>query len=195
MRPTNHRDRAILWSRDRLKKPFVTLDTETTGLDHRAEVCQVGIVNCRGKVLLDCLVRPTRPIPPEATRIHGIADADLDGAFTFLDIEPLIMQICTGYQVLIYNADYDARILNQSIMAYGQQPIKLDTYCVMEAYSEFIGDWSGYHGNYRWHKLTDAARHFNIDTTGAHGAVTDALMTLGVLRGMDNKKLSSEATQ
>ncbi len=42
------------------------LDTETTGL-YDAEIVELSIIDTAGNVLLDTLVRPTRPIPAEAT--------------------------------------------------------------------------------------------------------------------------------
>src|SRR5205814_1881064 len=58
----------------------VFLDSETTGLDHQAEIIEIAIVDARGAVLLDTFVRPDSRIPPEVTRIHGIVDAMVAGA-------------------------------------------------------------------------------------------------------------------
>ena len=66
--------------------PVVALDLETTGLDVRRDrVVQVGAIAMLGpKILdrprLDCLIDPGVPIPETATRIHGLGDADVDGA-------------------------------------------------------------------------------------------------------------------
>lgn len=59
------------------------LDTETTGLDVRQDrIVQVGAVRMRGAELLpdppfDRIVNPGRPIPPVASRVHGLTDADV----------------------------------------------------------------------------------------------------------------------
>ena len=50
----------------------VFLDTETTGLNDLAEIVEISILDDDGLVLLDTLVRPRRPIPADAIRIHGI---------------------------------------------------------------------------------------------------------------------------
>ena len=61
---------------------LVVLDTETTGLDGHAEVIQIAVVDRSGAVLLDSLVKPTCPVPAEATAVHGISDSDLVNAPT-----------------------------------------------------------------------------------------------------------------
>ena len=37
-----------------------------------------------GNALIDTLIAPSAPIPPETTRVHGIVDADVIGAEHFL---------------------------------------------------------------------------------------------------------------
>ena len=46
-----------------------------------------------------------------------------------------------------------------------------------------------YFGTYKWQKLTTAAEHYGIDTTGAHDALDDCIMTMKVLRCMTNPKI------
>ncbi|HEX2017412.1 MAG TPA: DUF294 nucleotidyltransferase-like domain-containing protein [Aurantimonas sp.] len=65
------------------------VDTETTGPDAgKARIVQIGAVGLeRGVVVpadrLDLLVDSGEPIPPASTRIHGITDADVQGAAAF----------------------------------------------------------------------------------------------------------------
>jgi len=187
-------DNAILWARKQLNGNFVVLDTETTGLDNRAEVVQLGVVSKTGKVLLDCLLKPLQPIPPGATAVHGIIDDDVKDAVDIRDILPALTSLLFGRVILIYNADYDTRLLNQScrLRGLGTPILSSQLDCVMLAYGKFFGEWDDYHGNYRWQKLTQAARHFGIKTDGAHGAVQDALMTLRVVEAMAKSRLSYE---
>src|SRR5262245_12260367 len=62
------------------------LDTETTGLEAHDEVIQLTIVDMQGTIVLDTLVRPTRPIAPEARAMHGITDQTLAEAPPFSDL-------------------------------------------------------------------------------------------------------------
>lgn len=53
---------------------YIILDTETTGLDNTAEIVEISVINDQGEVLLDTLIKPTKPIPGDATAIHGITN-------------------------------------------------------------------------------------------------------------------------
>lgn len=64
MRPREPRDEVIDWAQAVISNPSVVfLDTETTGLDGNAEIIDIALVDRDGAVLLDTLIRPTRPIP------------------------------------------------------------------------------------------------------------------------------------
>ena len=64
----------------------VAVDTETTGPDAtKARVVQIGAIGiAHGKVVrqsqLDLLIDPGEAIPSAASLVHGITDADVDGA-------------------------------------------------------------------------------------------------------------------
>lgn len=201
------RDRAILWAREILTHDPVFLDTETTGLDYDDVAVQIGIVDHTGAILLDTYVRAWKPIPARATQLHGITDEMVKGAPTILELEMEIFAALQGRAVVIYNAEYDARILRMSFLSDGARkygaPYKLPeghfahigTFkpeCAMEAFAAFYGDFNARYGSYRWQKLTTAAAHFGLSVVGAHGAVADALLTLAIVRKMAETKLSTE---
>src|ERR1700694_949644 len=99
---------------------WVVLDTETTGLNRPAEVCQIGIVDGpTGKTLLDSYVKPSRPIPPAATAIHGITDDMVAGAPDWKTLVPAIQDMIRGKDVVVYNAVYDRKLMHWSDEAAG----------------------------------------------------------------------------
>ncbi len=98
---------------------FVILDTETTGLNWQAQVCQVAVIDGEGKTLVDLLVKPTCRIPPDATRIHGITNAQVADAPGFVLVAPQIVSAITGRDVIIYNSAFDLSMLRQSADAAG----------------------------------------------------------------------------
>lgn len=161
------------------------LDTETTGLHDTAEIVDIALIDCSGAMLLDTLVKPTRPIPLEAQHIHGITNAMVSGAPTWADIHDRFCQILDGRPVVVYNREYDHRLLRQTMILHRLHVADLSRMeCAMLAYAEHRGDWNNYHGNYRWHTLINAAKHSGVRVEGAHRAKADCLMTLGVIRAM-----------
>jgi DNA polymerase-3 subunit epsilon len=169
----------------------VYLDTETTGLGTDAEVVEVAVVDQAGEVVFESLVRPTRPIPAEATAVHGIGDADVAGAPTFAEIAPALARAILGRVLVIYNRDYDVRLLKQTARAWGVQfePLALasESWCAMEAYAVFHGQYNDWHSSYTWQKLGNAVAQMKVmvpEGLKLHGARADALCTRLVVRAM-----------
>ncbi|WP_129677706.1 3'-5' exonuclease [Candidatus Chloroploca sp. Khr17] len=178
--PDRDRAKASAWARETLARTnVVILDTETTGLDDEAEIVQLAMIDLHnadamsGGVFLDTLIRPSRPIPPAATAIHGITDAMVSNAPTMAEILPLFISLIKHRTVLIYNAEYDLRLLQQSgvpnLAGYAATFV-----CVMQWYSLYVGDFSEYYGSYRWQRLPG----------GDHTALGDCRATLAVLKRM-----------
>lgn len=183
---------AIKEARELLESDFVVMDTETTGLGPDAEIVEISIIDADGTDLFTSLVRPSMPILPELTAIHGIDNAMVRNAPTWKDIHDCVMHLFFGRKIAIYNAPYDLRMLRQcSDFAGCRVPDHLErqSKCVMQIYSKFRGEWSDHHGNWKWHKLSQAARDCGVDATGAHRAAADCKMTLGVLKHVASQEI------
>jgi DNA polymerase III epsilon subunit-like protein len=166
-----------------LTQPFVVLDTETTGLDEAAQIVSIAIIDHTGAVLLNTLVRPTISIPAEAISIHGITDEMVANEPTMADLYDKLRILLNNRIVVMYNADFDTRMLDQSVRFSHKRPVTppdewgMDTYCAMESCKAYLG-------RDHWLSLTSAAEYFGLDTAGAHGALADCRMTLDVVKGM-----------
>lgn len=163
------------------------LDTETTGLDHMSEIVEIGIVDANGMIVFEFLVRPKKEIPAEATRIHGITNADVLNAPDWSMIHNHVSSIIEGRHLVIYNADHDVRLLIQTARQYKLDVPRFQAWCAMKAYAKYFGEWDGDNGNWRWQKLTAAARQMQIPlpaTGNAHRAVYDCLLCLGVVQAI-----------
>lgn len=169
---------------------YFVLDSETTGLGTDAEICQIAIIDSSGKVLLDTLVKPVRPIPPDATRIHGITNEMVKDAKPF--DHHIVWDLLVHHNVIIYNANYDTDLLYQSENALKQENFQwmrgINFYCAMEAFAEIYGDWNDYRQSYRWQKLETACRYYKVKATDAHSALGDCLATLEVCKAMAAKQ-------
>lgn len=166
---------------------YLVLDTKTTGL-RRGEVCQIAIIRANGDVAVQQLVKTVKPIPEDASRIHGITDDMVSDAPTWEQIAPLIEKTIQGHDLIVYNAVYDRKMMHQSAEAAGMDKIEWKEiarwHCAMEMFAEYYGDWNSYHNSYRWQRLQDAAHFLNTPKTKAHDALSDCLMTLYVVNAM-----------
>ena len=80
---TKDRQTSTAWAKALLANPdLVLLDFETTDL-YDADIVQIGVLSARGEMLLETLVKPTKPISPGATAVHGITAEDVKNAPTF----------------------------------------------------------------------------------------------------------------
>jgi len=134
------------------------LDTETTGLDDRAEIVEICIIDFNAQVLLDTLVKPSRKIPLDARFVHGINDEMVNQAPTWLQIWPQVDAILKNRTVGIYNAEFDLRMMKQSHSMIGM-PWRIPNshfFCIMKLYSDYIG-------TSRWKKLEDAGRRCRLE--------------------------------
>jgi len=174
------RQAAINWAQDLVKRDpttWVILDTETTGLGEHDEIVQVGMINGAGIVLIDnLLIKPTVPIGEGARQVHGISDKMVLDAPRFSVVWPLINSAMIGKHLVIYNADYDLRMLKQSAKALN---FPIGYYgdgwsCAMNRYAEFVGEWNSYHGSFRWQRLP----------SGDHSALGDCRSVLKLIKVM-----------
>jgi len=160
------------------------LDTETTGLEAHDEVIQLAIVDMQGTVLLDTLVRPTRPIAPEARAIHGITDQAFAEAPPFSDLYNALAHLLGHRLVLAYNAAFDRRLLAQTCTTYGLPPLEIAAWdCVMERYAGFWGARAK-GGAYHVQSLSTACTQQGIGVHEHHQAVHDCLLTLALIKAM-----------
>ncbi|RMG82849.1 MAG: 3'-5' exonuclease [Chloroflexi bacterium] len=180
------RRQAIQWAQSLLFEdpPAVVVDFETTGVDEQAEIVQAAVINAKGAVVLNTLVKPSQPIPPEAARVHGISDDAVANAPTFVQAYVQLSQALAGTVAVAYNADFDRRILQQTCARYGLPLIKPRRWeCAMLNYAAYHGELS-HRGGFRWHKLTEAAFQQGIPIENAHDALGDIRMTLALIQKM-----------
>jgi DNA polymerase III epsilon subunit-like protein len=165
------------------------LDTETTGLTSVSEIVSIAVIAADGRPLLNTLVHPTRAIPPEATRIHGITNEMVRSALPF-PVE-LLKELLTDRDVIVYNAGYDVTMLYRSTEWAGYPIVQWSKiarwYCAMETFSEIYGEWNEYRQNYKWQKLATACSYYKVDVVDAHTALSDCQMTLQVCKAMAAK--------
>lgn len=162
---------AIAWACEVLADPqAVILDTETTGLI--GQIIEIAIIDIAGQPLLNTLIKPglterniwfrqntldfpsDEPIiPPQATAVHGISDADVADAPTFAEVYEQVREILhSASRIISYNAKLNQRMLRHSREIFHLPPFDLEDSkfeCVMEVYAEYYGEWSYYYEDFK----------------------------------------------
>ncbi len=176
------RQRAMESARMVLNEHPVYLDTETTGLNASDEIIEISIVDDDGSVLLQTLVKPSQPIPADATRIHGITNEETQNARTWPVLWPEIRGVLFGRRIVMYNQDFDLRMMAQSHARY-RLPWKerFNTFDLLKLYAEYRGEWDPRRRSYRYHSLDSAGKQCGIALPNAHRATADTLLTRALL--------------
>ena len=70
-----------------LRRPLAVIDLETTGTDIRTDrIVEISVIRvdpCGDREHRTRRINPGVPIPPDATAVHGISDADVADQPTF----------------------------------------------------------------------------------------------------------------
>lgn len=106
----------------------LAVDTETTGMSpadgHRlVEVARVAVVNGVLGEEWSTLVHPARPIPPDATRVHGITDAMVAGAPTAAAAGRALREACADLPLVFHNSPFDLPFLLELFREAGTPPL------------------------------------------------------------------------
>ncbi|MGE5348965.1 MAG: exonuclease domain-containing protein [Actinomycetota bacterium] len=104
-----------------LRKPLVILDLETTGVniatDRIVEFSALKVSPGGGEEWLTLRLNPGIPISPEATRVHGITDADVANEPHFKDVARRIASFLEGCDLAGFNSmKFDIPILSEEFL-------------------------------------------------------------------------------
>lgn len=61
----------------------------------------------------------------------------------------------TGRPVLAYNADFDERLIERTVIVHDLLALFIDTVFIMGLFTRWVGKLNAY-GSFRWHTLSDA---------------------------------------
>lgn len=164
---------------------WVAVSLKATGVDERAEVVQIAIVNPAGELLMNQLVRPSTPIQYRAWKVHGIRDEHVAGAPVFADVYPALVEHLAGRRALTYGADYQARVLRQTLAQYELPFFEMrEWYCMRILMARHFGKWSDWWGDFVRVSLVKACARRGV-TPGpvkAHRAAGEAWLTWRLLQ-------------
>lgn len=165
-------------------------DLETTGMDvGNDRIVQIAMFRADAGFLavvgsLDTLVNPGRPIPQDATDVHGITDEDVRTAPTLDDVAPDIHALIDGAVLVGYNnRRFDTLVLDRELRRVGAGGLKRsdDGYAIVHPEIDL------YALRRRWEDMTLAgavARFLQRDHAYAHDAAADASVLIDLYAEM-----------
>lgn len=162
----------------KLDRPLVCFDLETTGIDvARDRIVQIALIRVEPggeRRVLSTLVNPQRPIPPEATAVHGIKDEHVRNAPPFSQIRAEVEEFLAGADLAGYNmVQFDLPLLEAEVRREGGHLDTRDSR-LLDAMVIFK--------RMERRDLSSAVRFYcDRELEGAHSAEADALATLDVL--------------
>lgn len=178
-----------------LNSDKVIIDTETTGLAYNAEIIEISVIDMKGNVLLDTLVKPSCSIPPEATEINRITNEMVADAPSWREVYPVLMDIIGTRKWVGWKSEFDARLMVQSCLINGLydelSPAQLlaehdrihgSQIDAKRTYSEWYGEPDRERGGFKRQHLAIATQQMGVKFQGqAHRALADCYAVLHVL--------------
>lgn len=153
---------------------IMVLDTETTGFDptqghELVEVARVSIVNGVLGEEWSSLIRPSRPIPPDASAIHGITDAMTASAPSASEVAARLRADCGDFALALHNAEFDLPFLRALLRGAGQPLLSAPVLDTLGLARGLFGPG----GN----SLPALAKRLGLTAERAHRALGDARTT------------------
>lgn len=161
-----------------LTRPLVFFDLETTGLnignDRIVEICMYKVLPNGTSQLKHEIVNPTVPIPPIASKIHGIWDKDVVDKPTFAEVAHQYSQFIENSDLAGYNSNrFDIPLLVEEFLRAG---IDFEV-----KNRRFVDVQSIYH-KMEPRNLSAAYKYYcNKELTDAHSAEADTMATYEIL--------------
>src|SRR5690606_14412280 len=152
------------------------LDSETTGLEPaKARIVELAAVPLRNGRLdeagaLRRLVNPGVPIPPSATRVHGIDDASVAEAPGFAAVWQEFAAALAGTVLIGHTIGFDLAVLRRECARARlpwRAPRTLDTALLAQVCEPGLGGYS----------LEQLAGWLGLEVEGRHSALGDAMLT------------------
>jgi len=161
---------------------FVVFDTETTGLHPYAgdEIISLSAVIIEnGKVdsvhYFDRYVNPCRPIPPLATEITGITEAQVQGQPDIFHVLEDFLDFAGNAVLVAHNADFDLGFINIKLKRFCEtrlSHLSLDTLTLSFAL----------HPGLKNHTLDNLAQIYDIPANDRHTSLGDSIITAQIFR-------------
>ena len=155
-----------------VRRRFVAIDVETTGLDSRRDA----IVSLAAIPFPDgvptggyvTLVDPGRPIPAESTAIHGLTDGMVRGAPPIERVLRGAEPVLDGSVIVGHNVGFDAAVLARARRARGLPRLRNHIVDTDRLAASLHPEWRDF-------SLEHVAERLDVEVVARHTAEGDAL--------------------
>lgn len=158
-----------------MKKDYVVVDLETTGLDpyKGCEIIEIGVTEINNNEIgrnYSRLIKPNGIIPTLITDITNISNEMVENEKSLEEVLPKFRQYIGDKTIIAHNAKFDLKFLNYYLNKMGLEPIN-NYICTLE----LLKQNKEYKGKNK--KLETACEYYNIENKNAHRADSDTLAT------------------
>lgn len=159
---------------------FVCLDCETTGLDPEQDrIIEVAAVRFTLNEILgsfESLVDPECPIPDSSIAIHHITQDMVSGKPKIKDVLSSLLEVIRGHIIIGHGILFDMQLVanaakRANIPCKILNNLSLDTLRMARLYGESPVN-----------SLEQLRKHFNIQSEGAHRAMSDVVVNMEVFK-------------
>ncbi len=177
LKQTNLFDENSRLSKEAREGAFVVYDFETTGINlSNDEIIEIGalkIVNGEFKEVFTTLVKPKKPIPPDATRVNRITNEMVANCYSIEQIIRDFYLFCKGCQMVGYNSiAFDSVFLERAgkLVGINFDNNQLDAFMLAKQKLKGL----------RNYKLGTVAKYLEVNLIDAHRALNDVIATAEV---------------
>ena len=177
----------------------VMLDTETTGLEWRQgeRVIEIACVEMISRKLtgrhFHCYLNPERAIAAGAQAVHGLTNEFLADKPKFYAIADELLEFVCDAELIIHNAPFDVRFLDNELALIGKEPLKTGCDSITDTLKMARELRPGKKNN-----LNALCSEFGVDNSNRqlHGALLDAELLaevyLAMTRGQESLMMDLE---
>ena len=176
---------------------YVIFDLETTGISCTSdEVVEISAVKVEGGVVVDeftTLVNPGRPIPYQATSVHGITNEMVENSPMFREALADFNDFIGDSVIIGHNIHtFDMKFIQRDAQKYFGKYIGNDYIDTLEIARLYLPELPG-------RSLVELADHYGIESQGAHRALNDCRMNQQVFeclkREIENPSEAAKAVK
>lgn len=164
---------------------ILVLDTETTGVDAKAEVLQFSALWANGTEAMNIYIKPSHTLEwPRAMAVNHIRPADVATCPGMSEVKECIEMLLNESRAIVgYNLPFDLGMLYHNGIELPSEG-NVEYIDLMTPFAEVFGEWSDYYQDYKWQKLVTCAEYYGYQGDGWHDSLADTKATLHCFKAM-----------